>query len=514
MSSNYYSAIKVRKNLIYFFSGKIATSIIGIALIFLLVRFLTKEEYGTYIVLLAVFELLQIISQVGIFQAAFRYVPEFRAKNAIGQLYYLVIFLLFFRFITLLFAIAVVWFCSGHIANWLNIPLIMAVMPLYVCVIFFEGMARYTDLIFDSLLLQAYSQISVLLRNGFRLLSLVIISLELIDFKKFSLEDWLIIEIIASLIGCFFSVTVLLSKLRREYQKNKSNSNTSIDFKRIYAYVLPVYLAQLLSLLQSPDMVKILVAKITDVIQAGAFGFAAIIHNTIQRNSPVFLLIGVVRPLFISHHEQGRSRKELLVLASLVLKLNVFFIAPIITIAIVLNKNLAIVLSGGKFPDSGIYLIILLLLLPIQTFRLVLGLLTVVVEEAKAGLYATFWGLLGVIGGLVFAKFYGPLALCMGLVVSELLITIQIKKNLKYVHDLDFVIDIKGFFYILFSCCFAVVCVSLTQSFLPVDLKQLTLVVSLIIGVVYVVSSYFWKPFTVQERNMINKALPKPLFVW
>lgn len=98
-----------------------------------------------------------------------------------------------------------------------QLPYPVNVLLLYGVAIFSEGMARYIDLAFDSLLEQARIQICILARNGTRLLLLM--GAYLLDFIDIALVAS--IEAISATGGMIFSLFIFWGFLKPFLQRQK-----------------------------------------------------------------------------------------------------------------------------------------------------------------------------------------------------------------------------------------------------------------------------------------------------
>lgn len=512
MINDAYSSAKIRRSLLHFLTGKMASALLGFMMLLLLVRLLSRQEYGGYIALLAVFELLQLSSNFGCFAAAFRYVPELRANNHLQSLRRLIIQLLLFRGATLGFCALLLAVCAPYFSQWLGMPWMLNALRLYSVVLLFEGFARYTDVLFDSLLLQGYAQISIILRNGLRVLCLLLFATGFLTGTTFDIFVWIIIEALASFSGLVVAIFLLMKSLRTS--KSVSESKVFIDYARIWQYSGPAFLAQVLGLAQGIDVVKLLIAKMFDAIQIGAFGFAAAINSMMQRYLPVFLLIGMIRPLFISARERGLSNNDLVGMAALIFKLNLFVLMPMSALIAVIGTPVMDLLSGGKFPEAGVYLFLLILLLMFQTLHSVMGLLALVVEESVFGLLGTLFGLLGIVIGITLSYWMGPLALCVGLIISELLWCLTMQYALLR-HNIAFRVDFKSILKLIFGAGVSAIFVYLEWSLVAIDNLTFAVALSVLTGIiVFLLTMSILKPFLDGERAMINRALPRPLFIW
>lgn len=518
MTQQAYTGAQVRRGLIHFLSGKSITAIVGLLLLLVLVRVLNRADYGTYIALTAMLEIIQLSSNFGSLPAAFRYIPELRIGQHVHELSKLTNQLLTFRVATLVLATACLYCFAGELALWLKMPSIELSIKLYSLVIVTEGLARFIDVVFDSLLLQGYAQISILIRNGLRLsIATLFLLWPSTQASPLTIDHWIFIEAGTSGLGAAVALFLLqrhLGQLKND-QPQKCKTGNEIPFKRMRAFALPTFWAQILSLLQGPDAAKLLITKVASAAQTGAFGFAAALNAMLQRNLPVFLLIGMVRPIFVAAKSGGKSPQELVAMGGLLFKINVFFLCPFIAILLVSGDQVANILSGGKFPESGKYLTLLALLLVCQTLHSVLGLLALVAEESRATLHGTIAGLIGLGLGLALTPLMGPIAICGGLILSELFWCIVMNRALSR-HNLAFVIKTASLFKMAIAACIGAFVMLWLQRILPAhwpSLLSLTLI-SLACGLSFLAFAWLLRPFEAHERALINKALPRPLFVW
>ena len=503
-----YSTQRVKRSLLHFAIGKSATAVLGAALLLVLVRALDRTDYGIYVALLAAFEIVSMASNTGVLPALLRYTPELRSRNQGRALRATLNRFSVWRLATLAIAALLVAVFSAPIAALMGFPGQSAIIALYALVMLIEGFARYTDLIFESLLMQGATQISVLLRTGIRLGGIALLWHAAAD--KVALVDWIHIEIAASGAGCI-AATAIITRYLGQLARTEPGSDAAPDRARVLRYALPSYLAQTVYQLQGPDVVKILLARLAGVVEAGAFGFATAIGGIVQRYLPMVLLIGMLRPLFVAQRSKHEDPARLVALANLIFKLNVFVIAPATTFFAIEGNTVSAALSGGAFPDAGPYLVAFGFLLVGQTLNLVLGLLALAVEDSKSVLVGTFWGMLGIVGGLIGYRVGGPLALCAGLVASELLRSVGCARVLRR-FGIVFRLDVAAH-----AKLWAIAVIS-ALSALPVagtfPGKGGVLAALAVAALVYLVGTRLARPFSSFERDMINRALPKPVFIW
>jgi O-antigen/teichoic acid export membrane protein len=511
MKANFYGVNAVRRSLRHFLVGKVLNGAMTLASLMLLVRMLTPEEYGAYVVLTGFFEFLHTGSNLGIFSAAHRYIPEFRVRGDARGLYVLSCRLLIFRVITLVAASLLLMACGDPVSRWVDMPVLKSVLGVFSLVLIFEGLARFTDVLFESLLLQGRVQMVVFFRNGLRFLGLVAFKSGLLAGIGFGLKDWVGIDAAAGILGAVVSVSVYISHVR--VGAGLVPDGPQVDYGRMLKYSVPAYLAQIVSLANGADMVKFLVAHLASAIRVGVFGFAAALNAMMERYMPAFLLIGMIRPLFISARENGRSNEEMVGYSTLIIKMNFFVIIPIIALLIVMGNPIADWLSGGKFHDAGPFMVLMAMFLSARVTGQALQLLLLVTEQGRAGLLGSCVALLGVAGGIAASQVFGVIALCGGLIASEVLVTVvahlALRQRQMMVHY-----DIYSIGKMLLGGVVSATAIMFQQRLVPSVGGHGIVESALISAIVFLVVCLVLRPFRAQERALINGALPVPLFQW
>jgi hypothetical protein len=155
------------------------------------------------------------------------------------------------------------------------------------------------------------------------------------------------------------------------------------------------------------------------------------------------------------------------------------------------------------------------LLLITQSLRSVLGLIALAVEEGRASLHGTILGLGGLAAGLAATPVFGPLALCGGLVASDLMWCGAMLHALRR-HGVHFVVDFGGLLKLWVLATVSSLPVWLAQSQSDTaNVNALWLATAIaLMAFIYLVLARAFRPFTESERGLINHALPRPVFIW
>lgn len=503
-----YSKDKVSRSLKHFAIGKSLGVVLGAVLLLLLVRMLEVSSYGIYIAMFATLEIVQLISSCGLVAVAQRYLPEVRDKGSDRQLGLFLRNIISLRVITLAAGIAIAYFLSGWVTSQLGIAE-PQLFQLFLWVIFFEGMARYFDLCLDSLLMQGVSQVSMLMRTGIKVLAL---TWGLVFWQQeYSLVTWIYIEIIASGCGALFACYYLVARIGRD-QQAAGALTVDLSLPRLARYATPMYFAQSLYTFYGPDAIKVVASKLIGAINIGAFGFAAAFNAMLQRYLPVFLLIGMIRPLFVAARGRDDYQQRLPFMANIVFKLNLFVLLPIISFLVVGGSPLADLLTAGKFSGAGLYLVAFSSILAFQAGRMILSMVAQSMELGVATLAGTIFGLAGLVIGINIAAEHGPVGLCIGLALSELFGMSVIAVVLVRL-GLQLFVDWQGLAKLLVATLLAI-----AANAAVINLLGSHVVVLLMSGavgaLVYAAFLFVFKPFTAKERELVNTLIKRRVFVW
>lgn len=512
MSQSGGTAAIAKRSLGHFAIGRILSALVGVGFLLLLVRVLERESYGIYIALFAAFEIIQLAATPGGYAFVFRYLPELRSNYSGRELARVTTKLVGYRFATLLLAAFSVWLFRSDISQLAGFPIEESVISVFALVIVFEGMARFVDMVFESLLSQGYAQVSILFRNGIKLSVLAIASD--LGSNEIDLSGWLTYEAMTSAVGALLSCILLLRRIRPERQSEKLEDD-KLAFNRIAGFCAPTYLSQVTYIASGTEMVKLLVSKLIGASTTAAFGFAALLAGTIQRYLPSFLLIGWVRPLLITAKNEGKGYVALVELSGVIVKLNLLVLSPICVVLIVGGSVIVDLISGGKLPDSLPFIYFFLVLIFAQTIRSVVSLLGVALEVGSGSLKATLISLIGLSGGVIFYPEFGSWALCGGLLATEAIWTLAMVFYLRahgMYYKLPFRSILKFLFCVILSAAGGLLFIQVFSDYFADSIS--IFISAAASAIVCLLTLMLARPFNGRERELINRMLPMKLFVW
>lgn len=396
------------------FIGKPISAVAGLALLVMLSRYLSPAEYGGYFAVLAIAEIFILASNLGLMPAATRYLGAHELVTGELQPYGPVRAFIVLRIISLaLFGMFLLQFSAFFVGFVVDPKLI----PLLFLLLFGEGLARFVEIVLDSMFCQGRSQASLILRTLIRLSGVVY----LISYGDIDLRGVVVVEAVASAVGALFSL-LLLSDIyvRRKPPLSEHEEYAPPALSRILKFAMPAFVAQILGIAYGADVMKLILANKAGESVLAAFGFAYSIVAVIQRYMPATLFVGVFRPIFVSVSNRLGGEKLLSDLVNVCIKINWFLLFLAGVFVYVAGDTVLIYVSKGNYPDSGSTLFVLILALSAIAVHLTLSLYTLAIERSMAPLYATAVSVVSLPLGFVLADTLGAEGIAVALLVGEI----------------------------------------------------------------------------------------------
>lgn len=346
--SQRYSGKSLKASLKAFGIGKLASASLGLVNFALLTRILPVSEYGNYVAIFAAIELGLFFSTIGVDWVAVRYVPQFRAKGDDLLLRRFMQLILGVR-TTQLLLLAGFFYLVLPYFGVLGLPGNWHTYSLYICVIAIcEGMSRFIrEFLFESLLLQKYSQISLVARSSFMTAGLFWIHSDGANTAGavLRIESLAVVTSLLATAAMLASFVLAMPKTVREGQTASLLSYRS-DFLRCAANN---YLSGMFAYLGSGQMMVLAVARFLGAEAAAMFGYARYLIEFVRRYLPGELLNGLIRPKLIADYASSKSFHKLNLNTKIIFKLNAAFLAVGLLSLLISGQELLAVLSGRKF---------------------------------------------------------------------------------------------------------------------------------------------------------------------
>jgi O-antigen/teichoic acid export membrane protein len=483
-----------------------------------------------------------IITSFGLPWIAARYLPEFRLR-ANGKL--------LAHFVWQIIAWICLFSVGGALLLFVALPQLLVFMDLaqqtdvarlYLLVWMLESVRVNVQAnILEPLMQQGQAQLSQIMRNLGLLLCLgVMVAVQ----GKIHLRDVVLAELAGTFLGTVSALLRLVWHLPKYRDLPGKDGWRSPNWLEMWPTARHMYFSHLISLTYSSSVLVFLVQRFLGIEATALFGFILNVNGQISRYLPATLLFGLVRPKLIASYVGEGGEEQLTRDANLIGKMSLFVLMPLLVFVWFAGGELLSLLSGGKFSQAGYYLGgVLLSLIPLSQRQIIE---TVAVASGKSNLclWASFLGILTL--PLVYGLFelgFGLWSPIIAMVVGQLLFnaTLVITMMITTAYRPDTV----GFFKLTVAAFVGIVLCVLTRMAwegsllpyvngfvrLPTEIQAILLIIpahqtalptewlglilmAVLACSIFLMVSYFIKPFRLEERVRLNRLLNRNVFVW
>lgn len=505
MSTHPYSGAALRRGAWHFLSGKALSGLLTFVILLWLVRLLPVAGYSAYVSLVAAAELAFAICFLGLPWAAARFLPEARL-HARPEITRVLAWRLAGWQTAVLGVLAVL---AGLSVDWLLPRLGLEVAAgaglAWAGLVFTEGAGRFLrEGLLGPLLCQDKVRLSLVVRQMVFILAIA----SLVGLDQVVLSTVLAAEFIASFVAALIALAGLTQHLRRLPSPAQDTGWQAPAVRALWRVALPMYGGHLLSLAYGPQIFLLLLQRFAGVEAAAVFGFLRSLYEQAARYLPATLLFSLVRPKLVASFVSGDGMSELSRNAHLAGKLSLFVLMPVVAFAFAGGESLISLLSGGKFPQTGLLFFgFMLALIPFSQRQL---LETVAVTVGRAGLcpVSAAMGLLTLPLMLwLLSMGTGPWAGVAALGTGHFLFTLTAVLGLKQSgYEADFANLARLALAAIAGALSAILVPPLHTSWL--DLVAIALAASAaFLGVAWLLS-----PFAPSERQRMNRLLGREVF--
>jgi O-antigen/teichoic acid export membrane protein len=473
----------------------------GFLILVLLSRLLSVTDYGNYFAIWAIVEILILGSNFGLIHGVYRYVHAKESFDGVilpqGPVWHLVGWRFASLALTGLFVMAV----SNSLLWLFNEFMFPDQLMIYlVWIVFFEGMARFFEVVFDSMLCQGRSQISLVSRTLFRLAGyLVFLSQDLLD-----LQHVLYAELVATILGFLLAAAMLWDISNKSKRFGHAEDRQIIGFSRAASFALPAFAAQVLTLVYGPDALKLALSHTSGTAELALFGFSYSIAGVIQRYLPANLLGGIFRPIFVAGSKKPDAEAILSELLSISIKINWMVILPIFCFLFFGGTPILANMSGGNYLDAGRIIAIIMIGLLALSMHLTFSMYCLAQETSWPTFIATAISTVGLPLGIALGEHYGAVGIAITLGSSELIWVTTCFAILRHSCKETLKLDWLGLAKLLCATAVAVLICFL----LKVATDGWWLTFAIIAPLMFIVNVYFLKVISMQEKAWLISVLP------
>lgn len=491
----------IRKNSLFVLIERSIDPVVNLLVTIYIVRKLSVDEYGIYNILFALLGYVALISSLGLPNIFQRFIPEFYQKNQIAKLKKLVDKGLLFGFVLCVGILLIIFLFSKQISELFK----------------FKGAFRY--LIVFSVAIVFYFEsglLNVTLFSIFHHKKYVISQISYVLFRAlilyFILErgGGLVGLLIAESLSCGLLFLLLFYHYRRFLAKYSLDTSVELPVRRLMRFGGFSYFNELGAVILDVSTDFFVISAFLGPVAVGIYAFANRVMKLSTHVLPQSVFINIIRPAFFSKYAQDENLVQLNKMFNFLVKITAFFSFPLVIGVIVLGDKLIIHIFDPKYLESLKVLWIVAGFTSMYFFVNPLGLVLQSTEKVQILLYSKVFAIYNLIGDLLVVKSFG--------VVGVALVTgsaVLFKNVFCYFFARKYarlITDFKALGKIVLNSFILGVVLYLLRNLIVSSLSFI--VVIFVGGIIYFAISYFNRAFSEEERRIINKILPKPVFAF
>lgn len=493
---------RVRQSMVSMLIMRPFSAISGFLSLIILSRLLSVTDYALYFLCWAIIEIFVLASNFGLINIAYRYISASESKSSIVLPQGPVLKLLLYRLITLLItSVMLSLFPEFVLTLSSSYGSINNYVQLVAVIIFFEGAARFLEVIFDSMLCQKEGQISLISRTLIRVAGYIYFYTK----GQLVIGDVLLTEVIATVLGFLLGLFLLIRVIFNSKKHPHQEENPPLpNIKKLMIFALPAFAAQLMLLLYSPDALKIVLANSSKANELAIFGFCYSIIAMIQRYIPSMILGGLFKPLFVNASKKSNSIQTISDLLLIIVKLNWIVILPISVFIFVAGPELLILLSKGRYVDTALLLDIMSISLLAVSVRVTLSMVCVALETTWPTLFSTAFSALSLIVAIVISDKFGAIGAASAYCLGETVWSIFCLAYLKWVSRYQIRILTSIFVKLLLISSLLILFSTMVKLYVATD----PLLLGIVASILFLVSCYFISLFSSVEKSWLTSIMP------
>jgi O-antigen/teichoic acid export membrane protein len=365
-----YAVVRLRRAVLYFAGGRLVQVLARAALVLLVVRLLPIEDYGAYMLVVGIAEMMLQLGSLGLMSVGQRFLPEIVDKAGRRQVKRFVWLLTAGQLAVLSLLCMAAWHFWDVLLPYLGFSAdqIERSRPAVLLFLLIPAM-RFTATLLEALLEQAKAQIARALMPIGRIgavLALLAAGVEV------TLERVLWVEITVSA-GCLALVWILMRLSLARLAEPAHPEPLPVAAMARQAWHMAT--VEIMTSAQAPGALRMALANALGIAESGLFAFLQSLQHLVGRYLPGALLRSLARPMLISRVRSHNGPELLANGITLLLKSSLLVIAAAAMMVFVGGDRIVMMASGGKFPGAGDTLLLMILGLALISQRQMLEML-------------------------------------------------------------------------------------------------------------------------------------------
>lgn len=492
---------KIKQNAKYILFQNLTTPLINLAIGIYIIKKLSVTDYGIYNLLYAVISYLALFSSMGLLNVLQRYIPEFSTKRQFSNIKKLFKYSITARFILAAFFLGILLLFSDQLNLWLKVQSFHSYISYFFIGIILFLEIQVVEAILSSLLLNRAIMISYWLATIVRAI-LIYVFIE----SNLGLKGLLLAE-------TFYYAALLLSQFLFYYfgfSIVSSSAENNLQIRRLFRYSGFSYFDEIGWTILDVKTDFFIISAFLGPTMVGLYGFANQFVESISKVMPFKILRPLIRSIFFFKFTENNKESQLNRHFNFLVKLIAFISFPIFMAVMVIGEKIIIVLFDPKYLPALPVLWIFTGFMLIISFQFPLQLVVQAVEKVEITFYSKIFSIYNLIGDILIIRILGivgvALVTCSARLFQFIFVLHYIKKHV------PLKLNIGALTKIAMNTLVMTVVLYLLNPFVT---NISTLILIVIFGtIIYFGFSFFNKSFFDEERAIINKLLPRPLFVF
>lgn len=392
MNDTPYSGANTRRNIVAFLIGKVPTALLTVAILGLSARTLAAAEFGRYVLVMAMVEIVLGTSTLGLDWILLRYAPVYRLNGSRGSLTRMIATVAAARGAVLSLLVAALLAggpalaAAGH-----ALPLPADLYAPFGVLLVTEGVMRILrDNTLEALALQSRLQLVLVARNSGIALALLYFSVH----GGAVARDLVLTEAAAAACSLLLALAAVVTALRAMPAAEPAGTAWTRPSARQMLHVAVLnYASGIVEYLYSPNFLILLLARAESAAAIGGLGFALRLTDIIRNYLPGMLVFGLVRSRMIGAYVRSKDYAELHMWAQFLYKVSLLTLLPVMGLVLVDGEEILRIASAGRYAAYHGLFAALCCWLALRLHRLILGVVFNAVELMRAWVRASLLSL-------------------------------------------------------------------------------------------------------------------------
>lgn len=429
--SNRYGGQRLKRGFGHFVVWKTISAGSGFFAMVLVVRLLPIHEFAHYSVLISLVELFSSISALGLAHALIRYVPELYALHYKKALQQFVLGAIALRSSVMLLAIGLTYIWASSLAPLIGMAEFIDAFRLFLFVVLFRTTNNFMSQILESTLNQGYSQFAFSVTSVTRFLGMLYLTqIDHADLLNIILVEMLS-EILGTIIMIIGTVQIVWRATQEKFPPEGDSGWLNKNLNQIAHFALMGYIQHIAGLPFGGTTNRLVGGYLFTSPMMASFGFAQSLYEYIKRYLPAQLLVGLIRPVVVARFCEKRDFSSAAKIGEQVIQLNTAIIGGIFSALAVGGHEMLTFLSDGKYGINTLWVLItLLVVLALETHRLILEMMVQTVERYAILIPSNITLSLSIIPAIILFPYLGAIGFPMINAVMLVFSNLWVKRQL------------------------------------------------------------------------------------